>query len=504
MAEIISLGIDATCTHPEYDRMAESWEKCRDGYLGAPRIKSKREKYLPRPFQPTVDSGNVLPDLDRKYNNYLLRAQYLNVLAPTLEIMQGSIFRREAQISIPEEIQYIVKDATGTKISLTNFVKAVVLDVGITGRFGILIDQLPVPSGISKAREEELGIKPRFTGYAAEDILMWHEGVVNGIRQPTLIVLNEAREEFDEINPFKMTEKHYQRVLKLDSEGYYYQELWDKDEQIYDEEMVTYPTKTGGERFDYIPFVFCGISNNTCKVDQPPLLGMAELALGHYRNSADLEESCHITGQSTLIMTGLSQSWVDQNFKSGLLLGANAAVPLPINGDAKLIQASPNSLVAEEMKRKEERMVRLGLRAMDGAGGRETAQAARIRFSAEQAVMTRLANSVSDALQIALEILYDYMTGEKTDDIVYKLNTQFYQNNIDPQVVTSLIDSYAKQIITFDELRDNLAEMGLIVDEESEIEEPSLDSGEDVVENETETENTPVSESEDQLAQNED
>lgn len=458
---------DSTMVHCEYEAMKFDWDKCRDCYIGSRKVKERKERYLPMPNGEDVSDRNI-----RKYNNYILRAIFLNVVAPTIDTMVGSIFRRDPRINIPAQIEYILDDASGSQIPFLDFIKKTLTEVAITGRYGILIDQLP-SQATNKAEEEAEGIMPRMTAYRAEAIINWHEEIIDGIKKPDLIVLNELREIQNDKNEFDYDRDIVQRKLYIE-DGVYKQTLWDKDKQIPFEngEMVVIPTKKGGKPFNYIPFVFLGVTSNTPDVDQPPILPLAELNLGHYRNSADLEEGCFIAGQPTLILTGVTQDWVTKNFENGLLLGAGNAIPLPKDGNGFLIQAAPNNLVASEMSHKEEQMLKVGARATDGTRGRETATAAGMRIGTDEAMMLKLSHSVSSGIEQALAYLYDYVTGTliaNKNDIVFQLNKIFFARIIDPQLVLALIETFTQKLITFEELRANLLEMGIVIDEESDI-----------------------------------
>ena len=97
----------------------------------------------------------------------------------------------------------------------------------------------------------------------------------------------------------------------------------------------------------FIPFAFVGAVNNDAQPDTPPMLDLANLNLAHYRNSADFEESAFVMGQPQLVITGVTEDWKTEQ---GLVtFGARGALVLPIGGDAKLLQVSPNTLAKEAM-----------------------------------------------------------------------------------------------------------------------------------------------------------
>lgn len=57
------------------------------------------------------------------------------------------------------------------------------------------------------------------------------------------------------------------------------------------------PKPKGKDFWDEIPFTFVGAQNNDETIDDPPLATLAEINLGHYRNSADYEDSVWFCGQ---------------------------------------------------------------------------------------------------------------------------------------------------------------------------------------------------------------
>ena len=64
------------------------------------------------------------------------------------------------------------------------------------------------------------------------------------------------------------------------------------------------PLDAKGMPFNEILFQFVGAENNSPDIDFPPLYDLAELNIGHYRNSADYEETSFIAGQPTPVVSG--------------------------------------------------------------------------------------------------------------------------------------------------------------------------------------------------------
>ena len=183
------------------------------------------------------------------------------------------------------------------------------------------------------------------------------------------------------------------------------------------------------------------------------------LNLAHYRNSADYEEATYIAGQPTPFITGLDQSWVDDVLQGEVQLGSRAAVPLPEGGNMGLVQASANSMPKEAMDVKERQMVALGAKLVESRQVQRTATEAGIEHSAETSVLASAANNVSEAYRQALE--WSMMFVGTDGDIVFELNTDFKIYKANPQDVAAMLSLWQNDVLTWDELRDNLRRVDL-------------------------------------------
>ena len=153
-----------------------------------------------------------------------------------------------------------------------------------------------------------------------------------------------------------------------------------------------------------LPFMFIGSKNNDPTIDEPPLYPIASLNLAHYRNSADYEEACFITGQPTPVAIGLTESWLDTIMKGVFKLGSRAFVPLPAEADAKLLQAEPNIMPIEAMKHKEDQMMAIGAKLVETeiTSAERTATEVTVENASETSILESTAVNVSRALEWAL------------------------------------------------------------------------------------------------------
>lgn len=86
--------------HPAYVERSEEWLIMRDTAGGEKQVKAASTTYLPQPsgFKAQADGGRAL------YEAYQKRAQFPEIVLPTIHGMVGVIHRTEAQIEMPKGI----------------------------------------------------------------------------------------------------------------------------------------------------------------------------------------------------------------------------------------------------------------------------------------------------------------------------------------------------------------------------------------------------------------
>jgi hypothetical protein len=256
---------------------------------------------------------------------------------------------------------------------------------------------------------------------------------------------------------FGHEQKTQYRVLRLREDGYS-QQIY-RDEEPYTDEF--YPKKADGSVWDFIPLMFVGSKNNDSTVDDAPLSDIADVNIAHYRNSADYEESCFITGQPTLFIThNLSPEQFFEYNPDGIKLGSRAGHILGDTGSATLLQPNPNSLVMEAMKAKEGAMVAIGARIITDRGNNETAEGARIRFASENSVLGDIVQNLSMAIQQCLDWCGEFMG--TAEDARFDINREFYDKTVDPQLVMSMVTLMDRQIISDRDIFERLKAGGII------------------------------------------
>ncbi len=456
MNNILSSLESITSTRNELTAMATKYTRIRDCLAGEDAIKAKQTVYLPMPTVELDEAQN-----QKRYFNYLQRACFYNATKATLKGLHGQIFMRQPDVKLPEELNFLLNDADGKGLGLIQLVKRACLENLALGRGGFFVDY-PDTGGAASFQDLESGrLRPYIYFYAAEQIINWRSEIIDGKHEITLIVLKEEYDLPKNNSMFNTTKGTLWRVLMLEDGVYHVQTVYSYGAGIPKSlSQKVIPTDAAGNVFSSIPFFFMGSENNDADVDSPPLDDIATLNIAHYRNSADYEDSCFFTGQPTLVINGLTQSWVEEHLNDGIMIGSRTVLMLNEGADAKFLQAAPNSMPFEAMKHKEKQMVALGAKLVEQPGVVRTASEAEITFNTENSVLSSVALNVASAIQLALFFAARYV-GISDDDIKFNLNTDFDIANLSPEKLRQLVESWQKGSITLEELRGNLRKAGI-------------------------------------------
>ena len=454
----------ASTKNPTYHMYYDTWQQTRDAVKGSVAIKEKRARYLPVPDGETGSEGATnlrYANEEHKgtgtlrYRNYIKRAVYTNFTGRTKNALVGAVFRKDPTIVVPAGLEYLIDDATGDGLSINQLAKDELSNLLEVGRAGFLVDYPQADQGLSVEDVDLLDLRASIVPYTAEQIINWKLDAYGGRKLLTLIVLEEDYPDDDD--EFGHEKKKQQRILRLSDEGYS-QQIY-RDEMPYTEQF--FPTKADGSKWFEIPFVFCGSKNNDASIDDAPLADIAEVNLAHYRNSADYEESCFITGQPTLFIThSLSAEQFAEYNPNGIKLGSRAGHVLGETGAATLVQAEANNIVREAMNSKLNEMVAIGARIVTDRGQNETAEGARIRFASENSVLGDVVNNLSEALFTCILWVGEFMGFD--GDTEFYLNTEFYDKSVDPQLIMSMVTLLDREIIGEADIFDRLKSAGLI------------------------------------------
>ena len=414
-------------------------EKTRDGIAGEDVVKNARFKYL-----------NQLPgQLPEHYQAYLDRARFVNFGNRVLEMAIGQLYRKDPVIKgIPDEILNNV-DLTGK--SFIYWSREITREMMTTNRVGVLVDW------------NENQARPYVTIYKFENIINWREQLINGIHQLVMVMLEGEELIPDSTDPYKTKsikiwkELILENIPEIDTEG---NEIIDPDGntiatpvyKVRDWQKST--TDKGKDRFvlvreytpiindktfDYIPFYMCTTDGVSTQLQKAPIAEIVNVNFGHYRNSADYENRIHFMGTATIVVRGWDES---KPFPVGGL------AVIDKDGGAQMLEVSPNSSIEEAMKRKEEQMSILGAAMISGKGKYvASAQTANITAQGENANLADISNAMDAIMEKIFTLIMEWYGG--TEDVEIEYNTDFENNEMNPQLFTALMSGWQSGAISW-------------------------------------------------------
>lgn len=470
---------------PEYTEAAKSWRLVKDCVAGSKAVKAQGTLYLPMPDPTNTDDENKA-----RYKALLLRAMFLNITGRTRQGLIGAVFRKTAEVDLPDAVNYLVENVSGDGTSLEQLSKEAVGEDLETGRGGFFVDYPPLeaPGGTRPTRAQTADRKAHIHIYEAFSIINWREDVIDGVRKLTMVVLAETYND-DESDEFSFSTKKQYRALTLE-DGRYRHRLWREGDQYETPLLDILPTGYDGKNFDHIPFHFFGAESNDSRIDKSPLEDLAEVNILHYGNSATVEESGFISSQPTLFFTtDINQAEFEKWNPHGIQIGSTRGYSLGKVGTAVMTQASESQLALKLMQEKENQMLMIGARIVQQSGGNETAEAARIRYSSDNSVLGTIAGNVSEALKLAILDAHIYMAGDANpDEVTFWLNQEFFDEVMDAQMILAQVQLWQQGFISRKDLRTNLRQAAIIeadrTDEEIDTDrenEPPVDAGGEVI-----------------------
>lgn len=308
------------------------------------------------------------------------------------------------------------------------------------------------------------GAQATISHYAPEAIINWRTERVGSKHRLSLVVLAETHEEPD---GYGLTREPQYRELAL-VDGVYTVRIWREVQAGWAVAEEYTPRNSSGRAWTEIPFTFVGAVNNDPAIGSIPMYDLAVLNLAHWRNSADYEESAYMIGQPQPWMSGLDEVWRDHMESAGIYLGSRAPWLLPTNGQAGLLQASPNNLARQAMLDKQDQMAALGARLVSAGGGIKTAYETKSEDATAHSVLSIICDNVSAAYTKALQWAGEMMgaTGETS----LSIPTDFVVDTLDANELTALLAAVQAGKLPESDFWAKLREVGYIDPEKTDDE----------------------------------
>jgi hypothetical protein len=336
----------------------------------------------------------------------------------------------------------VLKNVYASGTDLDQFAADITWDAMQTGWGGILVDHVPVAEGTPVAKVQGGAF---FKWYAAESIINWQYGVMNGVSRLIKVVLREDRTEEDPKDEFVLNTIERYRVLSFDEGGNYIQRIFEKDDRagfVQIDEPIT--PRIDGKALDYIPFF-------TCPGGEPEksmLLGLAFENIGHYQKTADYENGLHFTGVPTPVAENMD---VPRDQETGELqkmqLGGSTFqyfYMLDRDVRVKYLEFTGNGLgqLLLALSACLDRMAKLGIQAIGAEKkGVETAEVASIHRASENGVLGAFARNMSDKITQAVKLmaLWNNMPEAEVESWSYELNTNFNYSEMSAQILSIML-----------------------------------------------------------------
>jgi hypothetical protein len=417
------------------------WQRLRDCYEGRDAVLKAGEKYVPS-----------LPAKDAEENAaYRKRGNFYNAVQRTTNGMTGAVFQDAPEVEFPEAIKTYLDDVTLTNIPFEMFAQETGREVVLMSRYGVMIDMPALPPlGVPLT-----DVRPYLVGYKAEDIINWRTERIGGRQVLTYLVLREMEESIDPKDPFVCVTTCQYRVVYLINNTcnvQLYREKAPNEKEYVPYGPVMTPTRRG-VALDFIPFVFICAMNATPDIEIPPLIDLADVNLGHWRNSVDYEYGLHLVALPTPWVAGAKNSG---DGKTPMKMGPSVVWELDIQGQAGMLEFQGAGLAAivTSMEEKKKQMAVLGGRLLeDPSQVQETASAVRMRHVSEHASLRMITQSLEVGLTLVLQIMvwWDGTIAKPADaECSVELNKDFLNIKATAQEITAALQALQAGQISFD------------------------------------------------------
>ena len=457
-----------------------SWKLVRDAVAGSEAVKAGG--YLCE-----INAHDQSPENKARNRARLTGAVYFNATGRTLGALSGIAFAKWPEVKLPAALAYLEGDADGAGVGLVNQAQVVVSDVLQTGRAGLLVDYPTSNGATSRAQADAGEIRATIAFYTAEAVINWRTVKRGAKHLLGMVVLKEEAEDWDGFE--RKTIPQYRVLLlgRLSTEDEsaperYVVQVWQQDDSSVWAIVEEYAPHNGaGQPWQEIPFAFVGATNNDPTPDQAPMYDLADLNIAHFRNSADHEESLFFAGQAQVYVTGVDDQWVKVMMDSGVYVGSRAILPLPVGGDAGILQAEAVSGLSEEMKHKVELMAALGARLIQPGTVAKTATESGSDDKAAHSVLSLVCDNVSDAYRRVLAWVGEFMRAP--GEVDFTIPTEFAGIQFDAQQMAQALAAVQSGKIPESDFWTYCRSVGLIAadktDEEirDEVETQAVDTG---------------------------
>ena len=422
--------------HPDYQKYIDKWQLI-DHICEGEDI----EQYL---IQLNPKDGSE--DNAVRNNQYRKRAIFYAVAGYTARGLNGLLFSKWPKVEVPASLEYLTKNADGAGVSIYQQSQDTGEDVIKKGRAFLFVTYPETEGAVSRDDMVQLRVFATIHKIEAEQVIDW-DVVTEGAQTKLGYVVYQEQitervgydvETFDQLVELRLQDGVFvvRKWRKAqDANG------TDKEWQIYSEAI---PTDGSGLPWEEIPGVFVGSENNSPGVDTPPMLSLAEINKGHYRNSADYEDNVWYCGQAQAWMSGVNQNHVDMMKANNMYVGSRMMLAVPEGGTFDYAAAPPNTMVREAMDSKLDMMIGLGARFIQPGSAAKTAYEAGQDASVQHSVLSLISSNLSEAYTQCIKWAARYMNVPETDGISFETTMDFVSPTATAQDIQAMVAGFVQ------------------------------------------------------------
>jgi len=426
--------------HPAYNDQRNKWRTVNDALGGEDHVKDKGTMYLPAPPSMAGSGswnrasktgiGQVGP-----YGFYLSFAEFPEIVSDVLGGFQGLIHSKPPTVNLPKDMEYLIKDATPSGISLSALWQDVTNMIIRGGRSSLLAD-------ISSDG------KFRIAAYSAESFINWREfRPIDGggfmfavLEEESMVAKQDDRFSQEEVD----------RLLELfivdgDTGNHEYFHRWWTEQDVEGNgktEWVPGPAsrvELNGKPIDHVPMIVINAVDSGTKYGHIPLYGMSKRAFSIYRKTADYNRSLYTKSDPQIVLAGVSADDTPSQIGGSTIWAftnpAASAKYLDIDGQGIPLQRI--SIMDEY-----ERFYQEGGKLIHSEGGAgESGQALQTRSNSNQVTLKSIAINAAKHIEGMLRDIGEMLGLSNLDKITFSPDLDFAQPSMSGQELLNCVQS---------------------------------------------------------------
>ncbi|MDX1698978.1 MAG: DUF4055 domain-containing protein [Melioribacteraceae bacterium] len=464
----------------EYRKSLPVWQQMYDSYQQD--IKRYAQRYLAPPpglFQEDLvknaeialaTRGLTIPVAEGSGWSEAAKAYALGGFEPdlvsrTLKGFSSLVGEHEPVIELPDNMEYLVNEATKDKLSLNRVYLNTVHSTLLSGRTPLYIDIFEEKPVIVKYRPESL-IYWRRKDAGPDNSLFEYAVLREYVPNPDFSIFQGGHfKEFLEV----LLE------LYLDPEDgtFRLRKHTETLSQGYITEDITPSYK--GKTIDFIPLIAVGSIDNTPDVDVAPLLGISNCVVQIYSLGCMLNHAESKSAVPTMFMTGVEPN------DAPSVTGASVLLTLPDYQSSVGYTKTDTSAMSHIQSRMEDfyaQAQELGASLLGShKNGTESGEALRLRQASSTATLKSVVNNVGEGIKNILKMIGVWMN-QNPEEILFKPNNEFSTFALTANETVALIQSWQSNAISHSTLLDNFRRAGMlqagdsVEDEQERLEDP--------------------------------